>query len=123
MKKNQENIPEKALIGFLECWKKRNFKKMVEFTQITWQSDKGEDAKKFLKDFYGIKKLIFFEIKDRITTQEIFVDIWVIIKYRLLNSEIRKKRITARIICETGAYQPNKDGTWGVNPIGALKEA
>ena len=33
------NAPEKILMGFLECWKKRDFKKMVEFVQITWKEE------------------------------------------------------------------------------------
>ena len=79
-----ENTPEKALTNFLNCWKDRNFSKMTKFTQITWRTEKGnKDAKQFLKDFYGIKKLIFFELKDRILTQEIFIDIEVMIKYKL----------------------------------------
>jgi len=117
-----ENTPEKALTNFLNCWKDRNFSKMVKFTQVTWRTEKGnKDAKQFLKDFYGIKKLIFFELKDRISTQEIFIDIGVIVKYKLPHGVFMKK-IIARIICETGSYEPNKDGIWGVNPIGALKE-
>jgi len=121
-KKNQENTPEKALENFLTCWKDRNFSKMVKFTQLTWRTDKGnKDAKQFLKDFYGIKKLIFFEIKSRKQIREIFIDIEVIIKYKLPNGLFTKK-IIARVICETEPYQANKDGTWGVNPIGTLRE-
>jgi len=117
-----ENTPEKTLENFLTCWKDRNFSKMVKFTQITWRTEKGNKAaKQFLKDFYGIKKLIFFEIKNRKQTHEVFVDIEVIIKYKR-PSGIFNKKFTARIICEIEPYQASKNGTWGVNPIGALRE-
>lgn len=123
-KKNKENTPEKTLIGFLECWKNGHFKKMVEFVQITWKSDhveRGDDPKEILKNLYGDKKLIYFEIKDRKLIKEVFVDIEVIIKYKL-PGRIFTKKIIPRIICEIGSYQADKNGIWGVNPIGALKE-
>ena len=123
-KKNEENTPEKTLMGFLECWKNEHFKKMVEFVQITWKSDhieRGNKPKEILEELYGGKKLIYFEIKSRKDTQEVFVDIEVVIKYKILKL-IFTKKIIPRIICETGPYQANKNGTWGVNPIGALRE-
>jgi len=123
-KENQENPPEKALMGFLECWKKRNFKKMVQFVQITWKSDHIErrnDPKEVLKNLYGNKKLIYFEIKNRKKIQEVFVDIEAIIKYKLPGG-IFTRKIIARIICENGPYEANKYGIWGVNPIGTLRE-
>ncbi len=118
------NAPEKILMEFLDCWKNGNFKKMANFVQITWKSDhveKGNEPKEILKNLYGYKKLIYFEIKNRKETQEVFVDIGVIIKYKLLN-KIYVKKIIPRIICEIEAYQPSNEGTWGVNPIGALRE-
>jgi len=118
------NAPEKILMEFLDCWKEGNFMKMVDFVQITWKSDhieKGNEPKEILENLYGHKKLIYFEIKDRNLTQEVFVDIRVIIKYKF-QDKIFIKKITPRIICEKDAYQPSNEGTWGVNPIGALRE-
>ena len=119
------NAPEKILMEFLECWKKENFKRMVNFVQITWKSDhveRGNEPKEILKNLYGHKKLIYFEIKDRKLTQGVFVDINVVIKYKTPDG-IFTKKIIPRIICEIEAYQPSKEGTWGVNPIGVLKES
>ncbi len=120
-----ENTPKKTVINFLKCWQKRNFKKMIEFTQLTWKLEKGKDAKQFLRDFYGIKNLIYFDILKEKTPSGFEVgivkDIEIFIKYKLPNG-IQKKKITARIICEAGPYQASKDGTWGMNPIGALRE-
>lgn len=124
IKKNQGSAPEIALMGFLECWKKKNFKKMVQFVQITWKSDHIErrnNPKEILRNLYGKKKLMYFEIKSRKKIQEVFVDIEVIIKYKLPEGNFIKK-IIPRIICENGPYEASKDGTWGVNPIGALRE-
>jgi len=118
------NAPEKILMEFLECWKKENFKRMVKFVQITWKSDhmeRGNDPKEILENLYGHKKLVYFEIKNRKQTQEVFVDIEVIIKYKS-QMGIFTKKIIPRIICEIESYQPSKEGTWGVNPIGALRE-
>jgi len=124
IKESQMNAPEKILMEFLDCWKKRNFKKMVNFVQITWKSDhveRGNEPKEILKKLYGYKKLIYFEIKDRKLTQEVFVDTKVVIKYKFQN-KIFIKKIIPRIICEKEAYQPSNEGIWGVNPIGALRE-
>ena len=124
IERNQMNAPEKILWEFLDCWKEKNFKKMVDFVQITWKSDhteRGNEPKEILKNLYGHKKLIYFEIKNRKSTQEVFVDIRVIIKYKFLN-KIFVKKIIPRIICEIEAYQLSNEGTWGVNPIGALRE-
>jgi len=118
------NAPEKILMRFLDCWKNENFKKMVEFVQITWKSDhieSGNNPKEILKNLYGHKKLIYFEIKNRKQVQEIFIDIEVIIKYKVPQG-IYTKKIIPRIICEIGPYQSSKEGIWGVNPIGALRE-
>ena len=124
IKKNQENTPEKALLNFLECWKRKQFKKMIDFLQVTWKLEhekRGTDIKDLLKNsFFGFKKLIYFEIKT-IQTQGIFVDIETIIKYKIQEKTFTKK-IKPRIICEIGAYQPSEKGTWGVNPIGVLRE-
>ena len=120
-----KNTPQEAATNFLKCWKKRNFKKMIEFTQLTWKSDKGESAKDFLENVYGFKRLIHFEILKEKTPPEfseaIVKDIEIFIKYKLSN-EIRNKKITARAICESAPYEANKNGTWGINPIGALRE-
>ena len=120
----EENISEKTLFNFLECWKNRQFKKMIEFLQITWKSEhekKGTDIKDLLKEsLFGFKELICFEIK-AIQPQGIFVDIEVIIKYKFQEKTFTKK-IKPRIICETEPYQPSEKGTWGVNPISALRE-
>lgn len=123
-----EHVSMQVLKDFLGCWKDRNFSKMVKFTQITWRFEKGSKAaKQFLKDFYGYKKLISFEIKGS-KIEGVFIDIEVEIKYKIrgnrenFDDRIFAKKIKARTICETEPYGPSEDGTWGVNPIGALRE-
>ena len=83
--------------------------------------ERRNDPKEVLKNLYGSEKLIYFEIKSRKQVQEVFIDIEVIIKYKLSN-KIFTKKIIPRLICEVESYQSSKDGTWGVNPIGALRE-
>ena len=133
-----KNTPEKTLIGFLECWKKGSFKKMINFIQISWKSEQ-ENSKQKLEAFFDHKKLIYYEIKsrkkvdkavmdmlekygfNRKEVEKAFVDIEVFIKYNY-SGKIFTKRIIPRISCEAGPYKPDEKGMWGINPTSALKE-
>ena len=101
---------------------------MVKTLQLTWRAEKGDRyARQFLKDYYGYKKLTSFEIKES-TVEGVFIDFEIEIKYKIrgdrkcFDDKIYTSKIKARAICEVEAYQPSKEGTWGVNPIGALRE-
>lgn len=105
---------------FMEAWKARDWSEMFRHTQKTWQS-KGGNNPPMLMGWFGQKKITKNKIVDVYEISDCCVDITLKINY-LFISNLRKVKIKARVICETEPYKPSKDGTWGVNPSGILRE-
>ena len=79
------------------------------------------DCDKTSKEWYGLKKLSFFEILDSIEVVPAMIDVQVHIRYSV-GDDKRDKVVTARCVCEKEAFQAYTDGKWGVNPISIIKE-
>jgi hypothetical protein len=116
-----ENTPEWALAGYLNAWKEADWETMTEYTQLTWLNNEA-DAIGFLDAVYGFKDLVGAEIINTTEVSDVCVDIEYIIYYTFAGGEVSKVKITARIICESGPYEPSTEGQWGVNPVSALRE-
>ena len=90
---------------------------MAKYSQLTWKSYSNENNARRLKDWFGLKNLTKWEITKIGFVGDACRDVFVDINY-----ESRKRKIKARLVCETGPYEPSIKGKWGVNPISCLKE-
>jgi len=113
MDKKVKRVMEKFLIS----WKKKNWAKMVKYTQLTWRGAFRKNNARRLESWFGLKNLEKWEIIKIEFVGDACRDVFVNIDYGKGIKEIR-----ARVICETGPYKPDIKGNWGINPISCLKE-
>ena len=113
MDKKIKKVVEKFLIN----WKKKNWTKMVKYTQLTWRGAFRKNNSRRLESWFGLKNLEEWKIIKVESVGEACRDVFINIYYGKGTKEIR-----ARVICETGPYKPDVKGSWGVNPISCLKE-
>lgn len=109
--------PEWTLSKYLEAWQQQDWKEMVRYTQKTWK--KRANPSQMLANWYDFKKLTDVTIGVPQRKSSCCVDIPFTIQYSF-GGEIRRKRILARLIRESGPYQPSTTGEWGVNPLSTL---
>jgi len=109
MEKNQE-----VLEAYLKAWKDKDFDKMFELCQLTWK-----DGKKVigLKNFIGINDLADYKIISS-TTKSSVLRVFAVELYFTNGSAFAA---VVNVICEDAPYKTATFGTWGVNPVSALK--
>lgn len=133
---------EKALKNWLENWKNRKFKLMLEDSQISWVNADyivagvPQDVGLYLKNLYKQTELLDYEIltthkveykdKNGVETldSKIIIDYTVACKIYYKGLSIAKDEVRLiRMIQETpdGKATPTK-GKWGVNPMSALRK-
>jgi len=110
-----------ALTKFMNAWKDSDWLEMLKYTQKTWRSKENNDSE-LLKNWFYLKDLLTFKILKINQISESCVDVLLGIRYIFGDSKMKETKIMARIICETEPYKPSKEGEWGVNPIGMLRE-
>lgn len=111
-----------TLTKFLNAWKDSNWSEMFENAQITWRSRGRNKSIDLLKGWFYLKDLTTFKILKTEKISDTCVDITLKISCLYYVSNLKEVKIKARVICETGPYKPSKDGIWGVNPVGILRE-
>jgi len=110
-----------ALTKFMNAWKDSDWSEMLKSTQKTWRSKENNDSE-LLKNWFYLKDLLTFKVLKINQISESCVDVLLGIRYIFGDSKMKETKIRARIICETEPYKPSKEGEWGVNPIGMLRE-
>lgn len=133
---------EKALKNWLENWKNKKFKLMLEDSQISWVNAdyvvKGirQDVGLYIKNLYKNTELLDYEIleshpvkydnkgKEETFDDKVMIDYTVSCKvyYKPLSTVKDEVRLM-RLIQENkdGKPTPTK-GKWGVNPMSALRK-
>ena len=107
--------PERALAEYLNCWKQKDWNRMVEFTQKTWRSGK-EHPEEHLADRYDLRDLVGAEITKKGVMGGNMVQVEAKVYY-FVGAFLREEKITANLIRESAPYTPSSTGDWGVNPI------
>ncbi|MBA7569466.1 hypothetical protein ES708_11205 [subsurface metagenome] len=107
--------------NFMNAWKDSNWSEMLKYTQKTWRNKENNNSE-MLKDWFYLKDLLTFKILKINQISESCMDVLLSIRYVFGDSKLKETKIRARVICETEPYKPSKDGTWGVNPVGILRE-
>ena len=108
MDKKVKRVMEKFLIS----WKKKNWTKMVKYTQSTWRGAFHKNNARRLESCFGLKNLEEWKIIKIEFVGDACRDVFVNIDYGKGIKEIR-----ARIICETGPYKPDINICIGVSGI------
>lgn len=120
----QTNTPEYALSNYLLCWKNKDWDNMANYTQLTWKNG-SKDPSSDLKNFYSISTLLGAEITGKQDISNIMKKINVTVYYTVGSpqNEVQTKNWQVVVLCESAAYTPNVNGTWGVNPVSAINFA
>jgi len=125
------NTPERAAYDFLSAWEQKDYDAMFKLCQITWVQT-TDNAQQWLIDTFSQMDLKRFEIrrsqsahknerdKAKVNNSEnlvyVYVKVRIFIVGKLVNSEF--PIVTIR---ESAPYTPDVNGTWGANPISALR--
>lgn len=124
----QSDSPQTVLSEYLAAWVSCDWQAMFEKTQLTWQSnnDAGE-----LKQLVSDMQLLDARIEDEVPISglknSLVRDISVTLEYKIpFNKKGPKnqtitRNIVVRLIKETAPFKASDAGTWGVNPISALR--
>jgi len=118
---NNNSKQEIILVNFLQSWKEKDWNKMFQSCQKTWQNNHSLDGVTFLESYYCLKNLKKWKIIKIKSISNVCIDIKLKIEYGI-NGYSERKKIKARIICESEPYKTDINGNWGVNPISILKE-
>ncbi len=105
---------QKILEAYLEAWKNKDYEKMFELCQLTWKEGKKEVG---LKNFLGINYLADYKIISS-TIQNSVKRLFAVELYFTSGYALSS---VVNVICEAAPYKPATYGTWGVNPVSALK--
>lgn len=113
--------PIDTLTKFMNAWKDSNWSEMLKNAQKTWRIKENNNSE-LLKNWFYLKDLLTFKVLKIEAISNSCVDVLLSISYVFSDSDLKEVKIRARVICETEPYKPSKDGEWGVNPIGMLRE-
>ena len=111
--KDLNSPEEKVLANFINAWKNKNWKEMLNYTQPS-QNETVES----LENMFGNTEVVGFEIISKKKNPDEFVKNWYSIKYKVnikpmvSHKGIQEKMINANII--------NENGKWGVNATSAI---
>ena len=100
--------PEWVMAKFFDCWKRRAWKQMADYIQLSWL-DAMPDPSKMLKSHFNVKLLDvnFIQVNARTGVVTEF----------LIELDVSEKAVhKIRLICETAPMRPSPKGKWGVNP-------
>jgi len=105
---------------FFNAWYKKDWPDVAAATQLTWcttTKDRGTNVPNHLKDmlnFYGTLKT--YEIVSHKSISETAKDVKITAIFITPEKEIKRK-LTARVLCESAPLTLSPKGAWGVNPI------
>ncbi len=124
----EPGTPQSALRGFLNAWAAHAWTTALTYVQITWREnlfrtevqaeyELSQRYKNFLITHAEIGRAIF-------TSDPCIVDIEYTITFHLFHKHnpAQTKKFWARLICESGPYQHDPAGAWGVNPTSLLRD-
>ena len=120
-----------VLREFLKAWENEAWDKMKKNCQKTWVAEHSSSRflspRRILKNMFGNIKLVEWEDGEEFVVGEACFDIEVTATLEVKDEkhfrEVPKQGTgKVRLICEKAPYKPHLvAGTWGVNPISALK--
>jgi len=106
-----------TLNNFMHGWETGDFEKMFSYCQKTWQEHHTVKGLELLLNSYKLKKYRIGKIKK---TGQYSCDVELSVVFSIFRKS-HKRKLTPRLIRETGAYKPDTNGKFGVNPVSLLK--
>jgi hypothetical protein len=108
VKDYKQDSPEWVIAKFFDCWKRRAWKQITDYVQLSWLSVYSE-PKKRLKSCFS-RKLIDANLIQVNARSGVVTDI-------LVEFDISQKLVSEiRLICEKAPMRTSAKGKWGVNP-------
>lgn len=102
--------PADALDAWLQAWREQDWEKMLQASQLSWREKSSTPD---LSDWFGFRELISWEIQGGENIGESCYRVVVYVAYMF--AEERRVRAIAPTVVLDG-------GSWGVNPVSALRE-
>ena len=116
-------LENKKAEAFFQNWKKKDWRKMHVACQITWKDGEGNTAEA-LEAMFGKTDLLQFKVSEEILTSSnsgLLVRLPTSIVTKNILGKVQTKVGFVTLVREIGVRTPSKKGTWGVNPISALR--
>lgn len=125
---------EKAIREWLTAWKKRDYRKMFELSQVSWGLGKEQKNQLYIKNLYKNTELLDFDIllsepikygtKGEVLTPEVMLQFFVVCKVFYKQVPICKDEIRVINVIQEDkeGKATTSDGIWGVNPMSALRK-
>jgi len=122
----EEGTPESVYAHFLQAWQDRDFEGMLDYCQKYWvegNSDPLNEIKVRFEPFF-IDCVLYIQDSERNDTNglntDIVRDLLALIEINYEGKKLKKKFVP-RLIKENDSCCPSVSGTWGVNPVSALR--
>ena len=109
---------EETLCGFIDAWQKREWKKLLNYVQISVLESWGDDIRQRIEyiksQFWRTPiEVTFLSIKQ---LNDVVYEAHLSYDYAPARGTLAKTERHVRIICEKGYMLPDPNGTWGVVP-------
>lgn len=101
-----------CLESFLRAWQKADATAALEYCQLTWRANTSDPLSQ-MKGLLEDVKIKEFEIGEIKVVSPVFAQCQVKIN--------KDKQAPLNLLKEIAPYKTGEKGTWGVNPISALK--
>lgn len=116
-KKTTTSGASRRLAGFLRSWRDRRFSDVGAMLQKTYL-ETMPDGVEWTESVLSQLPIASWSIVRRIVHSPVLIEFNVRLVFADGVRPIEVRRIM--LICESGAYTPDKNGTWGVNPVSLL---
>jgi len=109
------NTPEMVIGEFLDAWEKRDWKKMGDYSQLSW-INVVPDSLEMLESMFSFKP-ISVEVGEKSLLNNVTFAAMLKIKYLIARGVRKECETQVRVLCEAEPMLPSAKGTWGVNPV------
>lgn len=117
----KQGSPERAITGFINAWKNKDWLEMAKYCQLTWRIETSLDYQPFeLEQRFGAIKLRSARIQKVFMQENLNSNVIteVELKVHHLVSEVEGMFCSIfkfRLLKESGLREPDIKGEWGVN--------
>lgn len=105
---------------FLEAWRDKKQLSLEQTIQKTWLAEHEKHWFDFMRVWFLDKDLKKWKVLKDVRVGDACRDVKVNVTFGY-KGKTHKRRLSIRVVCETGPYKPDINGKWGINPISAVK--
>ncbi|MCZ7556785.1 MAG: hypothetical protein M5R41_10335 [Bacteroidia bacterium] len=112
-KRKKPSNPAPVIARFLDIWLGRKWEQLPDVLQITYAKTTSDSLPNTERQLAGMP-LAYVKVLRAIKVSPVIIDYHVECDYADgRDSDVR----VIRMVCESGVYDPDPCGNWGVNPI------